>query len=107
MDRTLSRRHALAALGATSSAIAGCLGFGSDGGGNGSLDTDGEPDTPEDDTDGTGPSWPAIDDGEVISDFEDLDRWEVQYGRVEPAPNEALTGTQAALVENDGPNGRD
>ena len=105
MRHKLSRRHALAALGVTSSALAGCLGSGSDD--ETDLSSDGENGDAVDtengggDTAETSSRWPAIDVGEVISDFEDLDRWEAQTGRVEAVPEEARTGSQAAVVESD------
>ncbi len=115
----------MAALGVTSTAIAGagCLGSliddetgdsadenenetrnetdaensaGDDG--NDSAENDSE----TDETNETDSRWPAIEAGEVLSDFEDLDRWEVSTGRIEAAPDEARTGTQAATIESDG-----
>ncbi|MCU4744349.1 hypothetical protein OB955_23865 [Halobacteria archaeon AArc-m2/3/4] len=128
MDRDLSRRQTLAALGVTSTiACAGCLGSltdddhdGDESGGSpdeteaeteseteNSDDTDDEADPAESDTEtdqatSNGPHWPAIETGDVVSDFEDLDRWEATTGRIEPAPAEARTGTQAATIESDG-----
>ncbi|ELY57579.1 polysaccharide deacetylase family protein [Natronolimnohabitans innermongolicus] len=102
MEQHLSRRRALAALAATagSGALAGCFERSSDDddGGNGDddesyVDADGS-------TDGDA-AWPAIHDGDVISNFEDLDEWFTPKGQVEPAPDEARTGSQAARLEND------
>ena len=96
MDHDLSRRHALATFAVGSTALAGCLDF---------LSGDGTDDSAEEDggngTNGRGSTWPAIDSGEVIDDFEDLDRWGVRSGRLEAAPDEARTGSQAAVIEGD------
>ncbi|MFC4544574.1 polysaccharide deacetylase [Halosolutus amylolyticus] len=99
MEQRVSRRRALAALGATSTTLAsaGCLGLFSEEAGGDTDDGGSDADV----TDGDGPTWPAIETGELLSDFEDLDRWEVQNGHIEAAPDEALTGTQAAVVESD------
>ncbi len=93
MDQDFSRRRALATLGVASTTVAGCLGVlpdgsskskanGSDGGGNHRT-------------------WPAIEAGEVISDFEELDQWTEHTGRIEPAPDEVRAGSQAAVIESD------
>lgn len=95
MDHDLSRRHALATFAAGSTAIAGCLDFLSGDG------TDDGSEADEDGANGAGPTWPAIDAGEVLDDFEDLDRWGVRTGRIDAAPDEARTGSQAAVVESD------
>ncbi|MXV62222.1 polysaccharide deacetylase [Natronorubrum sp. JWXQ-INN-674] len=99
MTHHFSRRRALATLAATagSGALAGCFERSSD-------DGDGRNDTASGDTDGSTDAsavWPAIDDGEVLSDFETLDEWFTPKGRVEPAPDEARTGTRAARLEGD------
>ncbi|WP_254532618.1 polysaccharide deacetylase family protein [Natrinema gelatinilyticum] len=63
------------------------------GGGNGSGDN--EPNT--------GPvRWPAIDAGEVLSDFETLDEWSPRTGEISAAPDKARTGSQAAVIESNG-----
>ncbi len=105
MDQNLSRRRALAAIGVTSTAFAGCLEFLP----GGETDTPSESKTGGDGDDaggdgpsGTSPDWPAIDAGEVLSDFEDLDRWEPhETSEVSAAPDEAQTGSQAAVLESD------
>ncbi len=91
----------LAALGATSATVAGCLDFLSDeesdgengdDSGNGSENGEGE-------SDGGGVQWPAIDDGELLEDFEgDLYQ---RAGEVSAAPDEARRGSQAALIEDE------
>ena len=108
MEPELSRRHALAALGVTTSAIAGCLDvFSGDetdvlgGDEDSTAGGSGEEGSNADGPNGTDSTWPAIDHGELLSDFEDLDRWSAQVGRIEPVSEEARTGTQAALVESD------
>lgn len=100
----------LAALGVTSATVAGCLDFLSDdeseeegsddSGGNGNESENGEGETDgEDETNGEGIEWPAIDDGELLEDFEgDLYQ---RSGDVSPAPDEARRGSQAAVVENE------
>ncbi|MDQ2049774.1 polysaccharide deacetylase [Natronolimnohabitans sp. A-GB9] len=95
MEHELSRRHALGALAAGSTALAGCLGF---------LDDETDPDDGANGTAGRAGAdsqWPAIGIGEVLSDFEELDRWRSYNGQIEAAPDEARTGSQAALLEGD------
>ncbi|WP_255171040.1 polysaccharide deacetylase family protein [Natrononativus amylolyticus] len=110
MERYTSRRQMLAAVGLGSTALAGCMDFLSDDDGNGSGDGDGNG---GDDTSGTDGSdggdgdgesveWPAIETGEVLSDFEDLEQWETLSGSLDAAPDEAQTGSQAAVLESDG-----
>lgn len=86
----------LATIGATSTALAGCT----------ELLSDGEEGDPEDDTDGESGDdsrrWPAIDEGESLSDFEDLDEWFPRDSELSAAPDEARIGSQAAVVESDG-----
>ncbi|WP_254525639.1 polysaccharide deacetylase family protein [Natrinema caseinilyticum] len=90
----------LAVLGAGSTTLAGCMDALSD-------DESGPADTDDGDGDGeqnTEPGavrWPAIDTGEVLSDFEALDEWMALTGEISAAPDEARTGTQAAVVESD------
>ncbi len=94
----------LAALGATSATVAGCLDFLSDGesegeGGDDSGDDGNESENGGDETSTEGVQWPAIDDGELLEDFEgDLYQ---RSGDVSPAPDEARRGSQAAVVENE------
>ncbi|NKE36028.1 polysaccharide deacetylase [Natronococcus sp. JC468] len=80
-----SRRGLLAAVGATSTALAGCTDL---------LSND-------DDLADSGP-WPALESGEVLSDFQDLEEWTARTGAVSAAPEEALTGSQAAVLESEG-----
>ena len=114
MEIGSSRRELLASLGVGSAALAGCTDLFDDtdagdgnqnGGGNGDGDgnDDGNGgDSTDDDADGESVHrWPAIESGEVISDFEDLDAWDAIHGEVSAAPEEARTGSQAALLESD------
>ncbi len=84
----------------------------SDGGGNETEtnETDGnETETNETDGDETDegasdaelPRWPAIEYGEVVSDFESLGDWVVHTGVPEAASEEARTGSQAIAVESE------
>ena len=106
-----SRRRLLATLGAASIPMAGCFDAdesdpaetpeatpeADDGGDDVAEDTEGD----EGDDDGTDRLWPAIAEGESISDFEEIDRWEAITGAVEAAPDEARTGSQAAVLESE------
>jgi len=105
-----SRRLLLATIGAVSVPMAGC--FESDE--EESTETpDGTSDEPEggsdDDDDGndgdggdeTESLWPAITEGELLSEFEEIDRWEAITGAVEAVPEEARAGSQAALLESE------
>ena len=109
MDSDPSRRRLLLAFGAGTGALAGCLDSFDDGAtANPTEQPPDEERSPADDNDDgseeteTGTiRWPAIEAGEVISDFEDLDRWEPREARLAPAPDEARTGSQAVVVESD------
>ncbi|WP_312912426.1 polysaccharide deacetylase family protein [Natronosalvus caseinilyticus] len=106
-----SRRKLLAALGAGSASFAGCLdmipggdprdgngnGNGTSGNGNGNGDSDR---TGNGDDEGS-IEWPAIDTGEAIDTFENLEHWRTTEGTIEAAPDEARTGSQAAVLEGD------
>jgi len=82
----------LAALGAASTTLAGCMDILSDDDGNGVGR--GEM--------ASGPThWPAIETGQVVSDFEDLDEWSARTGKLSAASDEARLGSQAAVVESD------
>ncbi|WP_254533538.1 polysaccharide deacetylase family protein [Natrinema gelatinilyticum] len=85
-----SRRRMLAALGAASTTLAGCMDVLSDDGngiGRGEMVT--------------GPTnWPAIDRGQVVSDLEDLDEWSVRTGKLSADSDEARLGSQAAVLES-------
>ncbi|MFP8889896.1 polysaccharide deacetylase family protein [Natrialbaceae archaeon A-CW2] len=110
MRETISRRRALATLGVTSATLAGCTEYLP----NETSEITGE--EPNENTvngsDSNGEStaessdvrWPAIDTGEGLSDFENLDRWEARTGHIEAAPDEARTGSQAAVLKSDGEN---
>lgn len=99
---TPSRRRLLAAIGATTTALAGCTDVLSDG--DGGTSSDGSPTEDEGGADETTGStrWPAIEAGELLSDLEDLDEWSAETGEVSAAPDEARSGSQAAVVESDG-----
>ncbi|SER88041.1 polysaccharide deacetylase family protein [Natrinema salaciae] len=91
-DGGSSRRRLLAGVTAASAAIAGCMDALSD-----------ELGLNEDETTGGPVRWPAIEAGDALSDFEDLEEWSPRSGAVEiaPAPDEARAGSQAAVVESD------
>ncbi|WP_306059465.1 polysaccharide deacetylase family protein [Natronococcus wangiae] len=93
MDREISRRCALATLGVASTTVAGCL--------ETLPDEFSESKAKESDGGGNHRTWPAIEAGEVISDFEDLEQWREHTGRIEPAPDEVRAGSQAAVIESD------
>ncbi|MFP8953646.1 polysaccharide deacetylase family protein [Natrialbaceae archaeon A-arb3/5] len=102
MDRKLSRRRAIAALGVTPATLAGCLDVLSDG--SGSETESGTDSIGNEDGEGptdAGRSWPAIDTGDPISSFESPDEWEAVVGELEPVTDEVPTGTQAVAVESD------
>ncbi|WP_121741234.1 polysaccharide deacetylase family protein [Natronorubrum halophilum] len=94
----LSRRWMLATVGATSTALAGCTDLLS-----GDEETDSQDDEDPDETPSDASKrWPAIDEGELLSDFENLDEWFPQNGELSAAPDEARIGSQAAVIESDG-----
>lgn len=78
--------------GDTGNGDAGNGGGDGDGGGGGTDDSDAE----------SVQRWPAIEAGEVVSDFEDLGAWDAIHGEISAAPEAARSGTQAALLESDG-----
>ncbi|WP_425607592.1 polysaccharide deacetylase family protein [Natrinema zhouii] len=91
----------LAALGATSTSLAGCLDFLSEdesgeGGNTSGNDNGGKK------TDDASIRWPAIEEGELLSDFENLNEWYPRTGEISAAPDEARTGSQAAVIESNG-----
>lgn len=100
MTNGYSRRQLVATLGVASTTLAGCLDAlpideMSESGAEQTNGTDEEiPDDAE-------PIWPAIGDGEAISAFESVDRWEPVTGEIEPVPEEARFGTQAMAVESE------
>lgn len=121
MSKFQSRRELLAALGAGTVALAGCAGLGvpsesedeeQDGGtpdeetpGDDDTETpedddDGE-ETPDDDGEGEANHPAAIDRGELVDDFEDLERWGDLYGEV-GADDDAARGSQSLRSRNDG-----
>lgn len=107
---TPSRRRLLAALGAASTALAGCndvLPEDASGGTTPTGSPTGGGTDAADADDASGPThWPAIEAGESLSDFEDLDEWSAETGELSAAPDEARTGSQAAAVESDGERAR-
>ena len=99
-----SRRRLLTVLGTSTAALAGCNAVlpetGSDGSTPEESSAGGETDVAEA---STGPThWPAIENGELLSAFEDLDRWSAETGELSADPDEARTGSQAAVLESDG-----
>ncbi|USZ71867.1 polysaccharide deacetylase family protein [Natronosalvus halobius] len=108
-----SRRKLLAALGAGSASLAGCLdmipgGDPRDGNGNGNGNGTSGNGNGNGDSDRTGNgedegsiAWPATDTGEPIDTFENLEHWRTTEGTIDAAPDEARTGSQAAVLESD------
>ena len=106
MDRELSRRRVVAAVGAASATFAGCLddlqdrdetATESESGAESSTDSaESDTDRPTDDE----RSWPAVDIGEVVSDFESMEEWTAVTGDLETV-SDAPSGTQAIAVESD------
>ncbi|WP_394739543.1 polysaccharide deacetylase family protein [Natronococcus roseus] len=105
-----SRRRLLAAVGATSATLAGCTDFLSedengddgngDGEGNGDDSNGGNGDDSDDGGDGGGETlWPAIDDGELLADFEEEPSR--RSGELSMSSDEARRGSQAAVVEDE------
>lgn len=105
MDRDLSRRRLVGAVGAASVTFAGCLGVFSDdetdvrpdaGDGNGTESVQNDHDR----SGNAARSWPAIETGEVVSDFESTAEWSAVTGDLESV-SDAPSGTQAIAVESD------
>ncbi|MDG5818714.1 polysaccharide deacetylase [Natronococcus sp. A-GB7] len=104
-----SRRRLLAAVGATSATLAGCTDFlseeenGDDGGNgddSGNGNGDGNGDDSDDGGDGGGETlWPAIDDGELLADFEEEPTR--RTGEVSVSSEDARRGSQAAVIEDE------
>lgn len=101
MDHTFTRRRILVGAGVAGS-VAGCLGRAGDPaswiGGDGS-----NPDDDDDDGD-TDPTlrFPAVDTGDVIGDFEDLDRWTISIGDMAADTDEWVHGSQSLRLESVG-----
>ncbi|WP_459887085.1 polysaccharide deacetylase family protein [Halostagnicola bangensis] len=98
MDFDSSRRRMLAAVGVGSASLAGCLDFFSGDDGDGG---DGDGGNGDGGGGSGGASWPGSDSGELISDFGEDDHWVARTGDIEPAPDEAVTGDQAMVIESD------
>lgn len=116
-----SRRRVLLAVGAATAGLAGCLESQT------TAATDEDHSTPDDDQPGQDPTvpadddpgdedeqsgdvpddrdpvfrWPAIQIGDVITDFEPDTHWEPLIGDTEPTHEEARTGTQAVRAHSD------
>ena len=89
-----SRRWLLTTAGVTSATLAGCT----------DLLSDGDQIESSDDENGSSDSsvrWPAIDEGESLSDFETLEEWNAWETELSAAPDEARIGTQAAVIESE------
>lgn len=69
---------------------------------NGSDDTDDDTAPIEGDADDREATPPALDHGDVVDDFEDLDDWAALDGEIAPDEEEALTGSQVPRIENAG-----
>ncbi len=97
-DDGSSRRRLLASLGAgaVSTTLAGCADMLPDGTTSGDETGAIKGDMATDST-----NWPAIETGEVLSDFETLEEWTARTGELSAAPDEARLGSQAAVVESD------
>ncbi|MDS0473388.1 polysaccharide deacetylase family protein [Natrinema sp. 1APR25-10V2] len=105
-DDGRSRRRLLTALGAASTtAIAGCTDVLSDDetGAAGPDDGTARRGSRESGSRNGATDWPAIGAGDVLSDFEDLEEWSPrsETADLSAAPDEAQTGSQAAVVESD------
>lgn len=112
MERKPNRRHFLAAVGAGTFTLAGCTDTvgdltgsgngenGDEGGNGGNGDDEGGLLDGDDEQQATPP---AIDHGELISDFEeDIDEWFALDGELVPDEEMALTGGQSVRIENAG-----
>ncbi|MFC6905375.1 polysaccharide deacetylase family protein [Halalkalicoccus tibetensis] len=106
MGRKPNRRHFLAAVGAGTFALSGCTDdlLGDEEGDGGEDDTDDEDDgllDGEDDEEQQATP-PAIDGGEVVSDFdEDIDEWYALAGEVSADEENALTGSQTVRIDGE------
>jgi peptidoglycan/xylan/chitin deacetylase (PgdA/CDA1 family) len=98
-----NRRRFLTALGASSVTLAaGCTDqFPDDVLSGDEENGDGET-APVGDTDDQDVTPPAIDHGDVVDDFEDLEEWTALDGDLTPDEDEALIGSQAPRIENTG-----
>lgn len=110
MERQPNRRHFLATVGAGTFALAGCtdqlggLG-GSENGddGNGNESEEEDDGLLDDNGDEEQATPPAIDHGEMVSDFdEDFDDWFALSGELSADEENALTGSQTVRVDGDG-----
>lgn len=95
------RRLLLLSIGGTAM-LSGCLGDGTesptdedDTGSSDSHDGDGANDPAQETLE-----WPAVDTGELITDFEDGSPTEPLIGSIEPAADEARIGSQAMMVSS-------
>lgn len=104
MNDQTDRRRFITALGASSLALAaGCTDQFSDATpGDDESEEDGDDTAPVDDNEEQDATPPAIDHGEVVDDFEDLDEWAALEGEIIPDEDEALTGSQVPRIENAG-----
>ncbi|APX96825.1 polysaccharide deacetylase family protein [Natronorubrum daqingense] len=101
-SRGPSRRWLLSTVGVASAALAGCTDILSDEGSGDDADGEGSDDSGSDSSGDGSAQWPAIEAGEQLSDFEDLDEWFPQNSELSAAEDEARIGSQAAVVESDG-----
>lgn len=106
MNGPTNRRRFLAALGTGTVALAGCSALNEqmpEGGGSSNNSSGGSSNGNESDNGGqTQAPPPAIQQGEVIDDFENLDGWTAYQGQLSADGDAALTGSQAARIENQG-----
>lgn len=106
MTKRPSRRQFLAAAGMSSVGLAGCTdsvlsgGESGDNGNNGGNGGAGGSGNGADD--GTQATPPAIDDGELIDDFGDVEGWTPMEGEATGDGETALTGSQSLRIENQG-----
>ncbi|WP_336362455.1 polysaccharide deacetylase family protein [Halalkalicoccus salilacus] len=109
MNDSTNRRRFLTAVGAGTFALAGCSGQipGSDGDGNGNGNESGSSNTSgngnESGNGGQNAPFPALDEGELVDDFENLEDWTpIEDGQVAGDTENALVGSQSARIQGSG-----
>lgn len=109
MDESINRRRVLAALGTGTAALAGCSATNrqtprsegsNESGKNTSTNSSNNSDTTNDGQTQAPP--PAIQQGELVSRFENLKDWTAFQGQLSADQKAALVGSQAARIENKG-----
>ncbi|MDL5363591.1 polysaccharide deacetylase family protein [Halalkalicoccus sp. NIPERK01] len=106
MTKRPNRRQFLAGVGVGSLGLAGCtdiLGSGEGNGGNGNGNGNGNGGLGGGNGDESQATPPAIDAGELIDDFEDVENWApMEESNVAGDGEAALTGSQSLRIENQG-----